>query len=713
MFAKWLAAAGAIAVWSVLSGTGVCRAERTLALDSAAPQVGRYACLELEIDLDESYENPFDPAEVDLRVVFESPSGKRVAVPAFSYQPYERRRLTRGGRPADWYYPVGLPRWKARFAPAEEGQYVAVAELKDRQGEARSAPLRFRASSSANPGFLRIARRDPRFFEFDDGRPFFAIGQNLAFIGSSSQYADLSKAEAMFGRLAENGANYLRVWTCCEDWAMAIEARKSAWGRSWDWRPPLVPMPGDDAHRQCIELGRSPLQVSPSHAVALRPETPYVLQARLWVEAGEVSIALNGRRWDGLGRQRGGGWIEVREEFTTARDEYWLNRMTVQMEGGGKALLDRLTLTESAGGSNLLWEADINRPALGRYNPVDSFMLDELIAAAEQRGIYVQLCLLTRDLYMKSLKNEENPEYAEAIAHAKRFMRYAVARWGCSTHVAAWEYFNEMDPGLPTDRFYRELGEYLEEIDIYGHLRTTSAWGPSPKDCRHPKLDIAEVHFYLRPSDEGRLRDEVHAALDRAAFLREHAPHKPTLIGEFGLATEKWGLSDRMKADRELTHFRHSLWASTLSGVSGTALFWWWEDLDRMDCYHHYRPLAEFVKDIPWTTARLNSTSARVNSDHVDVIGLQGSDRAYLWLFDRRAAWMAGEGVKGAHSPSAALELEISGLEAGQYRILWWDTRRGGVVGQQSANVAAQPLRIVSPPLSGDIACKLVPADSQ
>ena len=91
MFAKWLAAAGAIAVWSVLSGTGVCRAERTLALDSAAPQVGRYACLELEIDLDESYENPFDPAEVDLRVVFESPSGKRVAVPAFSAKADARR----------------------------------------------------------------------------------------------------------------------------------------------------------------------------------------------------------------------------------------------------------------------------------------------------------------------------------------------------------------------------------------------------------------------------------------------------------------------------------------------------------------------------------------------------------------------------------------------------------------------------------------------
>ncbi len=655
--------------------------------------------------------NPFDPTESISTL---SSSRRRAGgwwCRHSRYRPYERRRRREAAGRLTGYYPVGLPRWKARSRwPRRAVRCGGRTEGPARGGQVGPDPLSLRQFRET--GFLRIAHSDPRFLEFDDGRPFFAIGQNLAFIGSSSQYADLSKAEAMFGRLAENGANYLRIWTCCEDWAMAIEARKSAWGRSWDWRPPLVPMPGDDADRQCIELGRSPLQVSPSHAVALRPETRYVLQSRLQVEAGEVSIELNGRRWEGLGRESPGDWIEVREEFTTARDEYWLNQMTVRVEGGGKALLDRLTLTESAGGSNLLWEADVNRPVLGRYNPLDSFMLDELIAAAEQRGIYLQLCLLTRDLYMKSLRNEQDPEYAEAIAHAKRFMRYAVARWGYSTHVAAWEYFNEMDPGLPTDRFYRELGEYLEEIDVYGHLRTTSAWGPSPKDCRHPKLDIAEVHFYLRPSDGGRLRDEVHAAIDRAAFLREHAPQKPTLVGEFGLATEKWGLSDCMKADRELTHFRHSLWASALSGVSGTVMFWWWEDLDRMDCYHHYRPLAEFVKDIPWTTARLAPTSARANSDHVDAIGLQGADRVYLWLFDRRAAWMASESAKGANSPSQSLELEISGLEAGRYRIQWWDTRRGSVVGQETINVSAQPLRIASPPLSGDIACKLAPASS-
>jgi hypothetical protein len=45
-----------------------------------------------------------------------------------------------------------------------------------------------------------------------------------------------------------------------------------------------------------------------------------------------------------------------------------------------------------------------------------------------------------------------------------------VARWGYSTSVAIWEYFNEINPNLPAGKFYTKLGEYLEQIDPYNHL---------------------------------------------------------------------------------------------------------------------------------------------------------------------------------------------------------------------------------------------------
>ena len=165
--------------------------------------------------------------------------------------------------------------------------------------------------------------------------------------------------------------------------------------------------------------------------------------------------------------------------------------------------------------------------------------------------------------------------------------------------MAAWEYFNEIDPHLPTDRFYDELGAYLEQIDVYRHLRTTSTWAPSPKDWKHPRLDIAQTHHYIRPADKEQGHDEVAVVLQRTELLREHAPRRPVLLGEFGLAEDNWQRSAYMKQDAALVHFHNSLWASALSGASGTAMFWWWELLDPMDAYPQYSPLAKFMADVP------------------------------------------------------------------------------------------------------------------
>jgi len=700
------------AVLGMLVLAGTCRVAEAIGLRVSAPKVGKYEKVEFQIDVSGRYENPFDPEEIDVTVVIGS-EGRRYAIPAFYCQQYERRTITRGDRQVAWMYPVGEPVWKARFTPVQLGEYEAAAALKDRSGKTFSPVTALKCVASARKGFVRVSRKDARFLEFSDGQPFFPIGQNLAFIGLS-QYAGLPKAEKMFAALAGNGANYLRIWTCCEDWAMAIEARKSAWGRSWDWRPPFAPVPGEESGgRKCVKLNsdRPTAAVSPSHEVALRPKTRYAASGRVRVEGdAKVRLDVHGKKLDDLAA---GGppqqWRPFRLEFETGDDDFWLGQMTFRLEGGGAARLDALSLQEAAGGPELLWEADPNRRVLGNYNPVDSFMLDEIVAAAEGNGLYLQLCMLTRDLYMNSLKDEKTPEYQKAIDDAKRFFRYAVARWGYSTSVAAWEYFNEQNPGLPTDRFYRELGEYLEEIDVYRHLRTTSAWGPSPKDWRHPKLDVADAHFYLRPADKDRLRDEVDAAQERTRVLREHAPAKPAHLGEFGLADDQWRPTEEMKTSRQVVDFHNALWASSLSGGTGTAMYWWWDRLDKLNAYPHYRPLADFVADVPWTTAGLQPTTAAVSPDRVRLVGLQGRDRAYFWLFNPQAAW-SGVVIHGRTPDEiAGATVEIKDLVPRVYRVEWWDTQAGKVVKQESVTASGGALRLQSPAFRADVACKVAP----
>jgi hypothetical protein len=695
----------------VVLGPAAAAEALPVVLHAATNRVGLYERLEFRFDLQGGYTNPFDPSEAEISVQVAAPRGRSLTVPAFYGQEFQRRRIEAGGGSRDWLYPQGNPSWKARFAPMQTGDYTAVGIVKDGKGTRASAPVRFACEPSGNKGFVRVSSKDPRFLEFSRGQPFFPIGQNLAFVGSQ-QYVTLSKAEGILAKLAENGANCLRIWTCCEDWATAIEARKSAWGRSWDWHPPIVPMPGQEGERRCLKLAGkgSILKAEPSHPVALRPGAKYVLSGKVRVDAG-ATIQLEGSRLKPQPISAGpaGSWRDFQREFESGPGDLWLGDLTLRVEGDGSAWVSDLSLREAEGGPELLWEADVNRSVRGFYNQVDCYIVDELVAAAQTQGIYLQLCLLTRDLYMSALKDPASPQYERAIQDARKVFRYAVARWGYSTSVAAWEYWNEIDPGLPTDRFYTALGDWLEEIDPYHHLRTTSTWGPSAKDCHHAKLDLADTHFYLRPSDKGRLADEVDAVLERTRWLREQAPLKPAHLGEFGLADEKWGLREEMKGSPELADFHNVLWASALSGASGTAMFWWWERLDQRNAYPVYRPLSRFIADVPWTSGQVKAATATCSNTQVRTVGLQTADHAWLWLFNPEASWTRLVIEKRRPARIAGAKLELSDLVDGTYRIRWLDPRQGIVVSEEKLPLAEGVLRLSVPDFARDIACTISP----
>jgi hypothetical protein len=686
-------------------------------LEATKLRSGQYERIEFLISYDQKAKNPFDMDEIAVAVRLRSPSSNQFTIPAFYCQNFQRRRVFQNGKKLDWVYPIGEPLWKARVALTEVGRYEVCAEVNQKGVLARSAnTVLCECTPSKGKGFLQVSRRDVRFLEFTGGQPFFALGQNLAFIGSS-QYVSLSKADEIFSKLSANGANYLRIWTGCDDWALGIEARKSAWGRSWDWKPPFATLPGavGDSPRKYVRLsgprGKT-LTISPSHPLAIRPATKYHLSGRIMSEgeallAIEVNRPANDRRFSS---KRKDGWADFQVDFTAGGDQYWLAPIVLNLDREGTVWLDALSLREAAGGPELLWEADPNRPVLGVYNTVDSFLLDELVEAAERNGIYLQLCLFTRDLYMKSLHDERSAEYQRAVQQAKKFLRYAVARWGYSTQVAAWEYFNEIDPGLPTARFYTELGEYLETIDAYHHLRTTSTWSPSPKDWRHGKLDLAQMHHYLRPTLGNQGRDEVAAIVDTGRTLARESLRGPRILGEFGLADDGWGLSPYMKQDRDLLHFHNALWASAMSGAYGTAMFWWWEQLDQHGAYRHYKPLAGFLADVPFTTAGFQELLAKTSDAKLRVVGLMGKDRAIFWLFNPQAAWWNRLQEKIVAFEIGDATVEITGLQPRRYTVQWWDTEAGKPAHQQTVDHLGAAMRIVAPRFTRDIACKIQPA---
>jgi len=684
---------------SVVSAGG-----RKLDLVPLAKELSQHHKIEFRIEGEPVGENPYDPDQIDLRLDLTTPSGKRLSIPAFYYQPFERDRKPRGRRPTEWLYPAGEGEWRARFAPTEPGEYRCVAVLRDRAGQAKSPPVTFTCRAAKGKGYVRVSRTDPRYLEFDDGTPFFPVGQNVAFIRDTYQTAE------MFDRLARSGVNCVRVWACCEDWAMAIEARRSAWGRSWGWRPPIGAMPGRDGfHRGglCVAFrGKANQTISPepTRPATVKPETKYKLTGEVMTDTG-AGVTLFGlgqsKVLNGLKR-----WRRFTHEFTTGSDQWWLPRFGFRLSADCTLYLRNLSLREAGGGPELLEEADPNRPALGVYHQADCFMLDKVVEAAEARGIYLQLVVFTRDHYMHLLHQPSSADYDRAVAYGKKLLRYFIARWGYSTHVAAWEYFNEMNPGLPTERFYSELGAFLETNDPYRHLRCTSDWHSPSKSFRHPKLDTAQLHYYMRPSEGERWKDAALAVVQMAERSKKVAPAKPILFAEFGMTDDRWGRPKDFAFDREFLHLHNGLWASALSGFAGAAFPWFWDEIHRKDMYRHYAPLARYLAGIPWTTAGLRPAQAAC-SEGVRVIGLQGPEHAFLWLSDPQATWWHIENDRKNPRRVENATVTLRGLRPGTYSVEWWDTWQGKPVSTAKAVAKGGVLVVRVPAFSRDLACKI------
>jgi hypothetical protein len=208
----------------------------------------------------------------------------------------------------------------------------------------------------------------------------------------------------------------------------------------------------------------------------------------------------------------------------------------------------------------------------------------------------------------------------------------------------------------------------------------------------------------MRPETQTDYRDEVSVLQELTHFLRANAPAKPVLIGEFGLATPQWGLSDAMKTDVQGVHFRRSLWASAFAGSSGTALFWWWEQLDRQNAYQHYRPLSRYFEGVSF--AGMKSADTSIDSP-IRVLGYQATDRAYLWLNDPRANWHKQVIEGQSPEPIADVQLTVRGLDRGTYRVIWWNTQSGTAVSRSRTDIADGSVTLAVPTFTSDIACKI------
>ncbi len=159
--------------------------------------------------------NPCDPAAVSVVGEFEGPGGETLVRPAFVYRPY-RRSLVGG---FEKLAPTQRTYWKVRMTPTVPGtwRWRWVATLPSGTDATEWRTVEVAPPAAGRHGFLRRSPADDRYLRFDDGAPYFAIGENLAWYDGRGTHA----YDDWFAKLAAQGVNFVRLWM--PSWAFGLE----------------------------------------------------------------------------------------------------------------------------------------------------------------------------------------------------------------------------------------------------------------------------------------------------------------------------------------------------------------------------------------------------------------------------------------------------------------------------------------------------------
>jgi hypothetical protein len=404
----------------------------------------------------------------------------------------------------------------------------------------------------------------------------------------------------------------------------------------------------------------------------------------------------------------------------------------------------------AANGGNIIrvWMAswsfglEWNDTGLGNYtNRLDrAWQLDQIFKMAEARGVAIELVLLNHGAFSERVNPEwdgnpyniknggmcESPECfvsnPQAREYFKRRLRYIAARWGYSTALFAWEWWNEADWTPINDddmaAWIQEMTPALLSHDPNDHLLSTSyAVSARPKVTNLPEIDFSQVHLYSAMDPALNFPDLY---LERSQAV----PGKPVLFAEFGADT---GIEDANSDDQQGLHLHNGLWAATFSGFASPAMYWWWDSyVDPLDLWPVFGRLNRFLEGED--PGRMAPGKFRISSTNVPVLALVAQDPtasntiAMAWIHDRANALLGLQKQRLLLSlqeggvpddwvyrpePIAGLTLTVLGLPDGTYTASWYASSEGKWLEAATFTVASGEAVIAVPTFQGDVAVKI------
>ncbi len=376
---------------------------------------------------------------------------------------------------------------------------------------------------------------------------------------------------------------------------------------------------------------------------------------------------------------------------------------------------------------------------LGRYRLDRAWQLDQVMWMAEQRGIYIILVLINHGAFNTTVNPEwdRNPYNAQlggpcrtpadfatnpqAIKLFEQRLRYIAARWSYSPNLLAWEWWNEVnftplaDPNLLRP-WLQTMTAYLRRVDPYHHLTSISYSDVNdPRITALPEIDLMQRHSY-NSLDPWISMPKAYAELSGYGLVK---PDKPILFTEFGASAQG---EEPTPFDTEGVHFHNGLWASTFSGFASAAMYWWWDSyIEPNNYWYHLKGLAGFLAD--QDIAGLTPAPVQIFTSTAQATALERKDRALLWLRSsqysvesavsafRNATLFGGASKTGWRyelQPRRNITVTLAGMQNGNYRVSWYDTRTADMLRSDTARAGDGNLVLAAPPFDRDLAAKII-----
>ncbi|MFH0910357.1 MAG: glycoside hydrolase family 2 TIM barrel-domain containing protein, partial [Planctomycetota bacterium] len=385
---------------------------------------------------------------------------------------------------------------------------------------------------------------------------------------------------------------------------------------------------------------------------------------------------------------------------------------------------------------------------LGCYNTENAWKLDELLRLAEENGFQVHLAL---DNHGKAAQGVgTGPGRSGQVDHEWEFspynvanggfltdplglfrddprvtryyhnlLRYVAGRWGYSTAIFGIEMWSEIDLigskdgrdkavyASPEVRaWHQRMIRYLKSLDHGRHVVTTH-YSYKYNVIDRDMVALPEIDYITCDAYHTMGQSLVQLLLNTDRFAQEF--HKPYLVTEYG-ASWNAGTWEVLEAD-----LHAGLWTSWMTNASGTALFWWFEHLNRADLYPHFRGLARFLRG---EDKRSAPEGPPFEAWPVEIRGMgdkppgalaslaQGNGEVvYAWIYDEAAvASLPSPDKRRPHTRVVAVFRNLKGRTA---NVEVWDTLAGEILSSLSLGIEGSAVSVSLPDFWLDVAIKI------